>query len=201
MGIQRNTILETCYRFCLPLARLMLGLGISHREFAEALKRAYVEVASRDFGSRGKFTNTSRVAVMTGLTRKEVRRLKESLALRSPFEKLKSGPAQAVIDGWLSDPDMLDGAGKPRALGLGGTSSGFSELVRRYGGDLPPGAVAAELRRTGVVRQADSGELTLAGRYYPPRALEPALVRRIAVELEACARQAQAQLPSSGAKP
>lgn len=201
MGIQRNAILETCYRFCLPLARLMLGLGVSHRELAEVLKRAYVEAASRDFGSRGKYTNTSRVAVMTGLTRKEVRRLKETLALPSPFEPLKSGPAQSVIDGWLSDTDMIDPSGKPRPLSLGGESAGFAKLVRRHGGDLPPGAVAAELRRTGVVRPNDSGELTLTGKHYPPRTLEPALVRQIADQLEACARHAQAQLPPPSLKP
>lgn len=183
MGPTRNVLLEICYLFSLPLARLLLAMGISHREFSEVIKRAYVESASVDFGSRGKYTNTSRVAVMTGLTRKEVRRLKETLGQPSPFQALKYGPAQSIIDGWRSDPDMLEESGVPRILPPGEEGAGFTDLVKRYGGDLPPGAVATELKRTGVVVETASGELKLQGSVYPPRSLEPNQARRIAQKL------------------
>jgi len=183
MGATRNVILEICYLFSLPLARLLLSMGISHREFSEVIKRAYVETASVDFGSRGKYTNTSRVAVMTGLTRKEVRRLKETLGQAAPFQSLKYGPAQAIVNGWRSDTDMLDALGHPRCLPAGSDGPGFADLVKRYGGDLPPGAVATELKRTGVVVETASGELSLTGQDYPPRKFEPGEARRIAQKL------------------
>jgi len=56
-----------------PLARALLRAGIGYREFAEISKSAFVDIATKDYGLRGRPTNISRVAVMTGLTRKEVR--------------------------------------------------------------------------------------------------------------------------------
>ena len=60
-----------------PLARALLRAGIGYREFEEISKTAFVDVSTRDYGLRGRPTNISRVAVMTGLTRKEVRRIRE----------------------------------------------------------------------------------------------------------------------------
>jgi hypothetical protein len=48
-----------------PIARIFLRFGIGFREFAEISKAAFVDVASTDFGIRGRPTNISRVAVMT----------------------------------------------------------------------------------------------------------------------------------------
>ena len=53
-----------------PMARILLRFGIGFKEFNEVAKAAFVDVASADFGIRGRPTNISRVAVMTGLTRK-----------------------------------------------------------------------------------------------------------------------------------
>ena len=63
-----------------PVVRILLRYGIGYREFAEITKTAFVDIASSDFGIRGRPTNISRVAVMTGLTRKEVRRLRDKIA-------------------------------------------------------------------------------------------------------------------------
>ena len=59
-----------------PLARALLRAGVGYREFSEIAKTAFVETATVDYGLRGRPTNISRVAVMTGLTRKEVRRIR-----------------------------------------------------------------------------------------------------------------------------
>ena len=50
-----------------PIAKILLRFGIGFREFAEISKTAFVDVASREYGLRGRPTNISRVAVMTGL--------------------------------------------------------------------------------------------------------------------------------------
>jgi hypothetical protein len=59
-----------------PVVKILLRYGISFSEFAETAKIAFVDVSTSDFGIRGRPTNISRVAVMTGLTRKEVRRIR-----------------------------------------------------------------------------------------------------------------------------
>ena len=73
-NIQRQ-ILDAFFVILRPIAKILLRCGIGFREFVEVAKAAFVDVASSDYGLRGRPTNISRVAVMTGLTRKEVRRL------------------------------------------------------------------------------------------------------------------------------
>jgi len=48
--------------------------GITWKDFAELAKATYVEVATQEFGKRGRPTNVSRTAVLTGLARREVRK-------------------------------------------------------------------------------------------------------------------------------
>jgi len=68
-----------------PIARIMLRAGINWQELADVCKAVYVEVATEDFGIRGRPTNISRVAILTGLTRKEVRRLRTLLQDANPL--------------------------------------------------------------------------------------------------------------------
>ena len=58
-----------------PLVRILLRNHVSHRTFAELAKRVYVEVANIEFGIPGKKQTVSRIAILSGLTRKEVQRL------------------------------------------------------------------------------------------------------------------------------
>ena len=67
-----------------PIARIMLRAGINWQELADVCKATYVEVATEDFGIRGRPTNISRVAILTGLTRREVRRLRNLLQEHDP---------------------------------------------------------------------------------------------------------------------
>ncbi len=62
-----------------PIARIFLGFGMGFKEFSDIAKTSFVDVATSEYGLRGRPTNISRVAVMTGLTRKEVRRVREKI--------------------------------------------------------------------------------------------------------------------------
>ena len=62
-------------RLLRPLVRILLRNNVSHRTFAELAKVAYVEVANAEFGIVGKKQTVSRIAILSGLTRKEVQRL------------------------------------------------------------------------------------------------------------------------------
>src|SRR6056297_393443 len=50
-----------------PLIRLVLKRGMAYGQFAELVKRAYVDSARTDFGVPGRKLTISRVAVLTGL--------------------------------------------------------------------------------------------------------------------------------------
>lgn len=157
------------YRILRPMARLLLRNSIPFAEFAELVKRAYVDAAMEDFPDQRKKPTDSRTAVMTGLTRKEVKRQREILAgeHHGPAGKRHENRASRVVSGWVHDPVFQREDGEPLDLPFDGTLS-FSELVRRYSGDMTPRAVLEELMRVGVVEQSDSTHLVLRQRAYVP---------------------------------
>lgn len=147
-----------------PLARALLRAGIGYREFAEISKTAFVDVATKDYGIRGRPTNISRVAVMTGLTRKEVRRLRNKSESGDEVEVSRPMPMAVILHRWYTESDFIDSAGKPRDLFFDGGEHSFSELVRRFGGDIPPGAMRTELKRISAIEETDSGALRVLKR-------------------------------------
>jgi len=142
-----------------PLARVLLRAGIGHREFNEVSKSAFVDVATKDYGLRGRPTNISRVAVMTGLTRKEVRRIRDKNESGENIGGTRGTPMGVLLHQWYTEPDFLNPDGTPLDLPFDGSSNSFSELVRRFGGDIPPGAMRTELVRIGVVEELINGRL------------------------------------------
>jgi hypothetical protein len=154
-------------RILRPLARLLLRNGVSFGEFSELVKKAYVEAAFEDVRNARRKPTDSRAAVLTGLTRKEVKRLRESPDGESADAASgnRINRASRVVSGWVRDPHFQDGQGEPAELALEGKNS-FSELVRRYSGDMTPRAVLDELVRVGVV--AEGHRLVLRKKAYVP---------------------------------
>jgi hypothetical protein len=149
-----------------PIVRILLRYGIGYREFAEVTKTAFVDIASSDFGIRGRPTNISRVAVMTGLTRKEVRRLRDKISTGDSSISVKSTPFAYVLHQWHADPEFVDELGGPKPLAFSGEEGSFTSLVKRFGGDIPPGAMRTEMKRVGVINEDEIGQLRVASRYY-----------------------------------
>ncbi len=151
-----------------PIVKMLLRYGIGYSEFAEIVKTVFVDVGSSDYGIRGRPTNISRVAVMTGLTRKEVRRLRTKLESGDDSISVKSTPITEIIHRWHAEDEFLDEAGRPAVLPFNGDGLSFSELVRRFGGDVPPGAMRTELKRVGAVVEEADGELRVVRRTVIP---------------------------------
>jgi hypothetical protein len=159
-----------------PIARILLRFGIGFREFSEITKTAFVDVASSDYGLRGRPTNISRVAVMTGLTRKEVKRLRDKIAGGDETLVIKATPLSEVLHRWHSEEEFLNNAGRPKALPFAGDYSSFTSLVKRFGGDIPPGALRTELKRVGAVEEQENGVLELTKRSVMPSGLDERLI-------------------------
>jgi hypothetical protein len=56
----------------------------------------------------------------------------------------------------------------PRALEFDGSEVSFAALVRAVAGDVPPGAVRAELRKAGAIFDTDAGNIVATKRYFVP---------------------------------
>jgi len=142
-----------------PIARALLRTGIGYREFAEISKTAFVDVAGKDYGLRGRPTNISRVAVMTGLTRKEVRRIRDKTEVGDVTGVKRLTPMGQVLHRWFTENDFLTKDGKPLVLDFDRGDVSFATLVKRFGGDIPPGAMRTELKRIKAIEELDDGRV------------------------------------------
>ncbi len=148
---------------------MLLRNNVSHRTFAELAKLVYVEVANAEFGIIGKKQTTSRVAILSGLTRKEVQRILAQSPHAETVTEEEYHRASRVITGWVRDPDFGDGKGHPHPLRMEGKRASFGALVKRYSGDIPVRALLDELLRVGAVKQLKDGRICLLARGYIPR--------------------------------
>ena len=151
-----------------PLVEILLRGGLPHRAFAEVAKRAYVRVAEREGGVSGRKQSTSRIALRTGLTRKEVGRLRKLPELRAEETAARYSRASRVVAGWLRDERFLVD-GEPSVLPLEGDEGSFAHLVREYSGDVPARAMLDELLDAGTVERDGTGGVRLMARGYLPR--------------------------------
>lgn len=155
-----------------PLVRLLLRNGIPYRTFSDLAKRVYVDVAMEEFGIPGRKQSKSRVSIITGLSRKEVLRVRR---LPSPDDlgavELYNRAAR-VIAGWVRDPRFHPESGHPMELPFDGDAASFGELVKKYSGDATARAVLDELLRVGAVERTPEGTIRLVERSYIPKAGE-----------------------------
>ena len=160
----KEQVVEALYLVLRPIVKILLRYGVGVSEFTELVKKSYVDVATTEFGIRGRPTNISRVAVMTGLTRKEVRRLRDLLEAGEISLTVKTTPIAEILHRWHAEDDFLDNKGRPAELAFSNGSNSFSSLVKRFGGDVPPGAMRTELKRIGSVSEDENGRLRLLKR-------------------------------------
>jgi len=157
-----------------PLVRLLLRHGVSHAAFSDWARQVYVREADAHFGIGEKKPTVSRIAIVTGINRKEVKRLRE-LPDAVGTTLMKHNRAVRVVTGWLQDPDFHDERGRPLALDYGGIDDGFNRLVRRHGGDVPARALLDELERVGTVTR-EKDRVTLDRQGYQPHRSEEAML-------------------------
>lgn len=175
----KDYLLQALRLMLKPLVKLFISQGVTHAEFSETAKEVYVEIALRHFETSGKI-NKSRVAILTGLTRKEVKNVIDRALQSGSNEKMYSRP-ERVLAGWYGDPRYTGPYGIP--LELPYESSVKDEptlvsLVKTYSGDMAPRQMLNELLRSGSVVEVDK-RYKAVSRLYEPSALSPELIVRL----------------------
>ncbi len=168
-----------------PLAVAMVARGVTLGSATEALKRAMLAAVERD----GEDTKTdSRIALLTGLHRKDVRRLR---AESEPSTARKSLNFSALVVGyWLSASEYLTAGGHPRDLHREASADGpgFDDLIRQTRIDAAPGTVVQALLDQEVVTETEDGRFRLSEHAYVPAAdseeLDAAFRATLAAHLE-----------------
>lgn len=163
----QQTLAKSILRLLRPLIRILLRNGMAYDSFSALAKQIYVEVAFDDFAPQGKKQTISRVSALTGLTRKEVKRLHELPTTEEVEVTERYNRATRVIGGWLNDKRFLNKEGETAELNLDDSAPSFNQLVKDYSGDIPTKAMLSTLEKAGTV-EVHSGKVELIQHAYIP---------------------------------
>ncbi len=165
-------LLKACARFLPAIVRLLIPNGINCRQMIELVKNAYVDVVAEEHGLNGRPANISKTAIMTGLTRADVRRIRErDRGLRS--DALKDSDQRrynftALLSDWHLDKKISDYEGKPMDLPLEGDAPSFKALAQKHFGSVPITAVLRELKKANAVERTEDGKVRVLRDFYSP---------------------------------
>jgi hypothetical protein len=165
MDLVKSTLHNACQALLRPIASVLMRSGMTWKEFSDLSKTVFVAVATEEFGIRGRPTNVSRTSILTGISRKEVKRQRALMAEAAPAASTKTTDATRLLAGWHQDPVYADGQGVPLPLPKSGPAPSFASLFETYGGDTPEQTLIKELTNAGSVTLR-SDELLVANRRY-----------------------------------
>lgn len=152
------------------MVRLLMRHGMSYRAFSDVARNVFVDVAEEEFSLPGRKPSHSRTAVLTGINRKDIAKLKARPHPLSDQSLDAPNPAARVITAWTNDARFHDTAGKPKPLLVEDQATqtdSFTTLAKDYSSDVPVRALLDELMRIQAVeREGDQVSLLVKG-YVP----------------------------------
>jgi len=157
MPIETPLSVTSAIAHCLrPIARLCIHFGIDYRNLSEMMKVAFVTVAKEEFKVDGKSQTDSRIALLTGVHRKDVRRLLG----RAP-EKTNSrqqGLVANLIAQWLGTPELIDEKGEAKPIPRNPHADykfSFISIASALTNDIHPRALMDECINRGIIKIDD----------------------------------------------
>ncbi|MCG8672787.1 MAG: DUF6502 family protein [Pseudomonadales bacterium] len=149
-GQPPESLLKAIRALLKPLVRLLLQFQITYPYLTDLLKRLYVEVAEEEFVIPGKKQTDTRISLLTGVHRKDTRKLRGNHEESLPSLNVSQGTK--LVSHWISEPKYLDPDGKPVPLPLKGEELNFESFVQEVcRQDLRARVVLDEWLRLGIV--------------------------------------------------
>lgn len=151
--------------------RLLLSRGITYPYLVEMVKSIFVDVAMKGFQIDSKEQTISRISLLSGVHRKDVKRLRQ-LADISEHKPQKAAPIGArLVSAWTGLNAYTDDAGQPLPLPKHATQAGscsFEGLVETITKDVRPRTILDEMLKQGVVRIDDQDRVELVTEAFIP---------------------------------
>lgn len=161
-------LLKALARLLRPLVRLLIRGGVTFPVLADLLRGLYVDVARRDLLADPKARTDSRVSLLTGVHRKEIRRQRTPDAAQA--EPAAVTRTSEIIARWLGAPAYTDPATRrPLLLPRAGADPSFEGLVASVTRDVRPRAVLDDLLDQGAVSLEADGRVRLSAEAFVPR--------------------------------
>ena len=164
-----ESLLEAAAAMLQPIVRRLLAVGVPFGLLEARLRELVVDVAERDFELEGRRQTDSRISVLTGINRKEVRRIRGRVPSSANPPSFGRNQAASLMSRWREDPRAIDRSGRPKPIPYaGGRGPTFVKLAERVTVDLPARAILDELVRTGAVEvRADGWVVPKSDSYVP----------------------------------
>lgn len=145
-----------------PLVRALIAQGITAPALYRLIKRLYVEVAENDFRIDDERQTDSRISVLTGVHRRDVKAFREGGAATDPGVGEKVTTIASVLGKWIAGAETTDSTNAPLPLPRASdTGPSFEALVRSVSRDIRPRTVLDELLNQELVVIADDGLIRL----------------------------------------
>lgn len=130
-----------------PLVRLCFRNACSAYEVIEAVKGVFIEIAEDQIKEGGDKVTVSRVSVMTGIDRRDVKRISSGSGTPIAQPSLVT----RVLGQWEQNPRFSTRAHSPKVLSYKGENSEFKRLVNSVSKDMNPATMLYELQRLGHI--------------------------------------------------
>ena len=161
-------------RMLRPVVRQLIAYGVTYPAFNRMVRELYIEVADQHFALPFKRQTDSRVALVTGINRKEVSQLRRRRKMvKVDAVEVEDTVMTHVIGRWMAGPPYADATGHPHRLPYESESArtaSFARLVRQVGPDVPVRSVLDELLHSGVVELLPDGDVCLRREAHVPAA-------------------------------
>ncbi len=165
-------LLAACRRLLRPLVRFMMRSGVTFPVLTDVLRHLFVDVAVSDFLTQSKTRTDSRISLLTGIHRKDIKHFREIAPDRLAVPEVVT-VASRIIARWLGSAPFIDDAGKPRPLpriaevGVEGIS--FDALVCSVTSDIRSRTVLDDWLSQGLVRMTTEDHVVLSANAFIPR--------------------------------
>lgn len=159
-------------RILKPIIKLMLSNNLSYTFATDLMKTLFVEVAEGEFAIDGKRQTDSRISLISGVHRKDVKRMREHLPAVEEVVPENMPLSSQLIALWNANPKYLDQEGLPKPLSRFSTfdkDDSFESLVRSVSTDIHPRAVLDEWLRLGIARVDEQNFVHLLSDAFVPQ--------------------------------
>lgn len=144
-----------------PVVRLALRHAVKFQDFEAVAKQAFLRAATEELQSSGSAVTASKLSVMTGIQRRDIRRIENS---QPPSH---GDLITRVIGLWREGARFRGKNGRPRTLSFHSGAGEFVDLVQSVSSDLNPYTVLFELERARLAEQNEDGVSLLRPGYQP----------------------------------
>ena len=178
---QEKALLKALKTILKPLVRLLIRQNITYVGIQNLLKQTYVKVADKSFKLDGKRQTDSRISLLTGVHRADVKRIRSEQSVQISEKEIKASLSAQIMSIWVGHQAYLDKEGNPKPLyrhAQDGSPS-FEQLVLSVSKDKHPRSFVDDWLNQGTIELKNEDEkeiicLTEAG-YIPEADFEEKL--------------------------